>query len=62
MTSDISVREVLSVIGITPEDYIEALREDPAVFSAKYADGVFEVVTTEGVKEFSFALREAGNA
>lgn len=62
MTSDISVREVLSVIGITPEDYVKALREEPAILSVEYADGMFEVATIEGVKKFSFALREVGNA
>jgi hypothetical protein len=60
--SDASVREDLSVIGITPEDYVKALREESAILSAKYADGIFEVATIEGVRKFSFALREASNA
>jgi hypothetical protein len=62
MISDTSVREDLSVIGITPEDYVKALQEEPAILSAKYADGMFEVATIEGVKKFSFALREVCNA
>lgn len=62
ITNDESVREVLSIIGVTPEDYLKALREDPAILSAEYADGMFEVDTEEGVKKFSFSLQEIGNA